>query len=62
MFSIEKLIVFLEISIRTIKQLCGLETPGKIKLMKTGTSLVVQWLRFHIPDTGAPRLDPWSRN
>ena len=31
MFSIEKLIVFLKISLRTIVQFCGLETPGKIK-------------------------------
>ena len=69
MFSIKKLIVFLEISIRTIKQLCGLETPGKIKLMKTGTSLVVQWLRLHTPNGGGPQagslvreLDPTCGN
>ena len=27
-----------------------------------GTSLVVQWLKFHIPNAGGPGFDPWSGN
>ena len=38
------------------KKNCTLEMIGKFKFekFKSGTSLVVQWLRLHVPNTGGP--------
>ena len=29
---------------------------------RTGTSLVVQWLRLQAPNAGGPGFSPWSTN
>ena len=33
-----------------------------IEAKKPGPSLVVEWLRLHVPNAGGPRFNPWSGN
>ena len=36
------------------------ELRGKPNMLRSGTSVVVQWLRLCAPNAGEPKFDPWS--